>query len=160
MIAPRGRSSGFTLLELLVVLVIMGLFAGLVSALVRPDERTLLRTEAERLAQLLELASTEASISGKAIAWTADAGDYRFWQYRSNVGWQEIGGNSLLHPRTLPEGMVIEALTIDTVPIQGRMRLEFGYYGSTPSYAIRMGMGAERYWVTGSPVGDMKAAPG
>ena len=138
----------------------MGLFAGLVSALVRPDERTLLRTEAERLAQLLELASTEASISGKAIAWTADAGDYRFWQYRSNVGWQEIGGNSLLHPRTLPEGMVIEALTIETVPIQGRMRLEFGYYGSTPSYAIKMGMGAERYWVTGSPVGDMKAAPG
>ena len=85
MIAPRGRSSGFTLLELLVVLVIMGLFAGLVSALVRPDERTLLRTEAERLAQLLELASTEASISGQAIACTADAGDYRFWQYRSNV---------------------------------------------------------------------------
>lgn len=159
MIVSPKRSSGFTLIELLVVLVIMGLFAGLVSTLVRPDERTLLRVEAERLARLLDLASTEASISGKAVAWTADGGSYRFWQYR-DAGWQEIHGDSLLHPRTLPESMAIEALTIETVPVQGIMRLEFSYYGSVPAYAIRMGMGAERYWVTGSPIGDIRASAG
>ena len=65
--------SGFTLLELLVVLLIMGLFAGLVGALAQPDERALLRFEADRLAQLLDLAAEESRLTGKPIAWTADA---------------------------------------------------------------------------------------
>ena len=52
-----GRTRGFTLIELLVVLMIMGLIVGLVSAIVRPDDRGQLRVEAERLAQLLDLAA-------------------------------------------------------------------------------------------------------
>ena len=39
--AKAGR--GFTLIELLVVLVIMGLMVGLLSAVIRPDDRGLLR---------------------------------------------------------------------------------------------------------------------
>src|SRR5512134_2732761 len=62
----RGSSNGrgFTLIELLVVLLIMGIMAGMIGAIVRPDDRALLRVEAERLAQLLELAATESRLTG------------------------------------------------------------------------------------------------
>ncbi|MGH8694384.1 MAG: prepilin-type N-terminal cleavage/methylation domain-containing protein, partial [Burkholderiales bacterium] len=59
-ITRLARIRGFTLIELLVVLLIMGLFAGLVSTLTRPDDRALLRVEAERLAQLLDLAAMQS----------------------------------------------------------------------------------------------------
>ena len=44
----RKSCRGFTLIELMVVLLIMGLFAGLVTTITRPDERALLRLEADR----------------------------------------------------------------------------------------------------------------
>jgi type II secretion system protein H len=68
--APNDR--GFTLIEVLVVLMIIGLFVGLVSAITRPDDRAVLRLEAERLSQLLDFAAAEAQLTGKSIAWTAD----------------------------------------------------------------------------------------
>ncbi len=154
------RSGGFTLIEVLVALVIMGLFAGLVTVIVRPDERALLRVEAERLAQLLDLAGIEARISGKPIAWTADGPGYRFWRYRENTGWLEIRGNELLRARTLPQGMMIASLLIETMRARDAMRLEFSPQGSTMAYAIKLALGAEYYTVTGSPVGDVRVLPG
>ena len=56
------RRRGFTLIEMLVVLMIMGLFVGLVSAITRPDDRAVLRLEAERLSQLLDFAAAEAQL--------------------------------------------------------------------------------------------------
>ena len=55
---------GFTLIELLVVLLIMGIFVGLVSTITQPDDRALVRVEAERLAQLLDLAATKSRLTG------------------------------------------------------------------------------------------------
>ena len=57
----NGR--GFTLIEMLVVLMVMGLFVGLVSAIMRPDDRAMLQQEAVRLSELLNLAATEAQLN-------------------------------------------------------------------------------------------------
>ena len=153
------REWGFTLIEMLVALVIMGLFAGLISSVIRPDERALLRVEAERLAQLLDLAGTEARISGKPIAWTADGASYRFWR-RESTGWSEIGDNALLHKRTLPQSMTIASVLIEAARTGDLMRLEFSPQGLTPAYDISLSFGIERYTVAGSPVGDVEALPG
>lgn len=155
-----NRNQGFTLIEVLVTLVIMGLFVGLVTVIIRPDERALLRAEAERLAQLLDLAGIEARISGKPIAWTADGPGYRFWRYRENTGWLEIRGNELLRARTLPQGMTIASLLIETMRARDAMRLEFSPQGSTMAYAIKLALGAEYYTVAGSPVGEVRVLPG
>ena len=85
----------------------MGLFAGLVAAIAQPDDRARLRVEAERLAQLLDLAALESRFSGKPIAWTRgrDA-QYRFWRWRDDAGWSEARDDSL-RARSLPPGMAI-----------------------------------------------------
>ena len=122
--APGQR--GFTLIELMVVLLIMGLFAGLVSTITRPDDRALLRVEAERLAQLLDLAATKSRLTGKSIAWTADGPGYRFWQYNEDTYWSEIVDDDSMRPRTLPQGMMIAAMRVENTRMPQQMRQPAG----------------------------------
>ena len=153
---PRRGRQGFTLIELMVVLLIMGLFAGLVTAVTRPDDRALLRVEAERLAQLLDLAATKARLTGKSIAWTADGPGYRFWQYNEETYWSEILDDESLRTRILPQGMMIAGMQVENMQTLQQMRLEFNPYGETPAFNIELALGAERVTVAGSPVGEVR----
>jgi general secretion pathway protein H len=157
---------------MLVVMLIMGLFVGLVSAIVRPDDRGLLRLEAERLAQLLDLAAAESRLAGKSIAWTAEGPGYRFWRMTGDVRWFENGSgegsaqwteirdSDLLRARTLPQGMTISGLQVESMPAHGAMRLEFNPYGATLAFTIEMSLGAAHYAVAASPVGEVRVLPG
>ena len=148
---------GFTLVEMLVVLMIMGLFLGLVSTITRPDDRALLRLEAERLMQLLDFAAAEAQLTGKSIAWTADGSGYRFWRLGEDFAWSEIRDSELLRARTLPQEMAVSGFRVENMRPQGAMRLEFAPQGSSLAFTIGMSLGTERYAVAGSPVGDVRA---
>jgi len=74
----RDSGTGFTLLELLVVLVILGIVAGVVSLSVAPGEHRRMTHEVDRLAALFRLAHDETRVSGRQIAWIADVDGYRF----------------------------------------------------------------------------------
>jgi general secretion pathway protein H len=147
------QKKGFTLIELLVVLLIMGLCAGLAVAIARPDERALLHVEAERLAQLLDLAAVEARLTGKPIVWSAQATEYRFWRWREDAGWSDARDDSL-RARSLPAGMAISDLRIEGVPSAG-LRLEFNPYGALV-YELRMSLGATQLAVVASPLGEVR----
>lgn len=155
----RPRVLGFTLIELLVVLLVMGLLAGLVSAIGSPDKRGVLRLEAERLARLLDLAEAQSRLSGKSIAWTADAAQYRFWQFARDSGWSEIRDSELFRARTLPQGIVIKNLQIENTSPRATMRLEFAPYGPVRSFHMVVSLGLEQYVVAASPIGEIRATP-
>lgn len=157
---PRAaRTCGFTLIEMLVVLMIIGLLVGLVAAVTRPDDRAVLEVEAQRLATLLDFAATKSQLTGKSIAWTAQGEEYRFWQYYEDSGWSEIRDGELLRARTLPHGMTISDLRIETLRPQGALRLEFMPYGPNPVFTIEISLGAEYYYVSATPTGDMQVSP-
>jgi general secretion pathway protein H len=89
---------GFTLLELLVVLVILGVAAGVVSLSVAPSEERLVEREAQRLATLFRLAQDEARVRGRPVSWEADAQGYRFL-----MGGQKLqAADDPLRPRAWP----------------------------------------------------------
>jgi general secretion pathway protein H len=73
---PGGR--GFTLLEMLVVIVLAGILISIVTISVAPDPRQRLMREAQRIGQLMVLASDEARIRQLPITWEADLRGYRF----------------------------------------------------------------------------------
>ncbi|HDR9491233.1 GspH/FimT family pseudopilin [Burkholderia stabilis] len=86
MLAPR-RAAGFTLLEMLVVLVIVGLLVAVVTLAPSRNRRTDLAEEAQRLANLLESAGDEAQVRSMPIAWQPVGGGYRFVQRTENGAW-------------------------------------------------------------------------
>jgi len=75
---PECLVRGFSLLELLVVIVILGVTAGMVSLSVAPSEERLVATEMDRLAALFRLAQSESRVSGRPLVWKADGLGYRF----------------------------------------------------------------------------------
>jgi general secretion pathway protein H len=154
-----GKDRGFTLIEMLVVLLIMGLLVGLVSTITQPDERALLRVEAERLAQLLDLAAMQSRLTGRSIAWTADGPGYRFWRFSDDTYWSEILDDDALRARTLPQGMVIAGMSVENTRRSGHMRLEFDPYGAASSFHIDMALGTAMNTVAGSPIGEVRVLP-
>jgi len=152
--------AGFTLIEVLVVVLIMGLMIGLTQAIIRPSDLELLQIEAERLAQLLNLADEESLTTGKAIGWTTDGETYRFWRFQNNKGWMEIGNNDLLRRRTLNRGMRISGLRIETLPQRVTTRLEFSPYRAPLSFTVALSHGTAIYSVTRQPDGEVRAVEG
>lgn len=65
----RHRSGGFTLIELMVVIAIIALAAGVASLALRDPADTQLEREAARLSALLEAARAEARTLGLPVAW-------------------------------------------------------------------------------------------
>ncbi|WP_240903297.1 GspH/FimT family pseudopilin [Caulobacter sp. 602-2] len=84
----RQRREGFTLVELMIVLVIMGLLAGAV-VLALPDGRLSLPQEAERFAAALLRARDEAVFRGGQVRVVAAGGVYRF-ERRAGRDWRPL----------------------------------------------------------------------
>jgi general secretion pathway protein H len=151
---------GFTLLEVLVVLVIMGVLLGLVSARMQPSAHDQLRVETERLAQLLDLAAEQSRITGTSIAWTANTSGYQFWRRTGDDDWSAIRDSDLLRPRSLPSGMSLSGFRTEAMPAARSMRVEFTPSGDALAFTVELSLGAEHYSIVSSPVGELKVVAG
>jgi general secretion pathway protein H len=87
--SPMGRMNGFTLVELMVVLVIVGLVSAAV-VLAMPDPRGALRGEALRFAARADAARERAMMDNKPVALVLREGGYGF-ESRSRGEWRALG---------------------------------------------------------------------
>jgi general secretion pathway protein H len=69
-----SRPRGFSLLELLVVLVIVAIAAGTIAFALRDPAASALEREAVRLAALLEMARAESRVTGSPVRWVPGRG--------------------------------------------------------------------------------------
>jgi len=107
--ARRARASGFTLLELLVVIVLAGILLSIVTISVTPDDRQRLAREAQRVGQLFALAADEARIRQIPIYWEADLRGYRFVTIVDGER-RLVSGDDLLRERAWSEPLQTLAL--------------------------------------------------
>lgn len=119
------RARGFTLLELLVVLVIVGLVLGFVSINAIQSEQQALQKEAQRIALLLQLAREEAIVRNRPIAFEADSNSYRFL-VRDEEEWHALPQDDLLRERSFPRPPVTLTMSPARPAEDGPLRIIFG----------------------------------
>ncbi len=107
MSAMLQRQQGFTLLELIVVTLIMGLIIGVVNLSSGLNRQHDVREEIERLAALIDLAAQESIFKSAQIAVEFEENSYRFLTLVENK-WQPIEADRILRERQLPAGLEIE----------------------------------------------------
>ncbi|RFU47390.1 GspH/FimT family pseudopilin [Paraburkholderia sp. DHOC27] len=109
-LSTRGRPArGFTLLEMLVVLVIVGILVSVASLALTRNPRTDLNEEAQRLALLFESAGDEAQVRARPIAWQPVDSGFRF-DMHTDDGWRPLR-DDLLGPRRWEGGVTSVAIS-------------------------------------------------
>lgn len=98
---------GFTLVEMLVVIAIVGVMLTLIRVNLSSDPLRILRDEADRIALLIEAARDEAITRGQPLAWSVKDGAIVFWQRdREKPGeWVKLVDNDV-RPRKLDAELV------------------------------------------------------
>jgi general secretion pathway protein H len=99
---------GFTLLELLVVLMIIGIIVSMATLSVGGNETRTLRDEAQRLSALLELASQQSMLKGVELALRFEDNGYSFFFFDGEK-WQPLEDDGPLRERELPQEISVSA---------------------------------------------------
>ncbi|HXX85697.1 MAG TPA: prepilin-type N-terminal cleavage/methylation domain-containing protein [Casimicrobiaceae bacterium] len=102
----RDNARGFTLAEVLVVLLVIGLAAGFAYARFDSDPRREVEREARRFATALEHAAALAQWRNETLGVSAGGAAYRFWRRVPSAEgdqWAAFTSDEILAPRALPE---------------------------------------------------------
>lgn len=107
---PAGRRHGFTLIEILVVIVIIGVVAGAITLSAGGSGARELENAAERNRRLIELACERAVLSGRDIGFAPTPEGMRYGYYERE-GWRPVPeqGSDELRPRPWGEGIEVRA---------------------------------------------------
>jgi len=109
-----GRAHGFTLLELLVVVVIVAILFTYTTLAIRSDSpEEIVKKEAQRMERLVQLALEESILRGEEYGIEIFLDGYRFLRFNKNQ-WQPLTGDKILRQRELPLDMEMEVRLEDT----------------------------------------------
>jgi general secretion pathway protein H len=150
--SAQRKVSGFTLVELMVVMVIIGITLGLASLNAIPSPRQDLQKEAQRIALLLQLARDEAIVRNQLVTFEANADRYHFL-VRTEKGWTPVVNDDLLRERDFknaPVQFVLEPTGIGgTTPL----RITFGREPVDKPFLLTLASGDNRVGIRADGVG-------
>ena len=148
----RRSSFGFTLVELLVVMVIIGITLGLATLNAIPSPRQDLENEAKRIALLLQLARDEAIVRNRLVAFEANGERYRF-MVRGDSGWVPVTRDDLLRERNFKNPPLRLVLEPSGTSGPDMLRITFGREPVDRPFVLTLASGANAVAIRADGVG-------
>jgi general secretion pathway protein H len=161
--SASGCSRGFTLLELLVVVLIIGIIVALAGVQLMRSPGEAVRDDSQQLALLLQAAREEAIMQGRVFAFGVGRDSYRFLRLERDGKLKITKDDEILRPRQLSHGVAIESLQIEGVVPQDDTQpkgLVLLPSGDLPAFRIFLAGGGARWSVVGNPDGTIRAEAG
>ncbi len=106
-VGANRKSSGFTLLEMLVVVFIIGIILSMATLSTGPQQYRLLKEEAQRIATLMSLARQESILEAQELAFALNDKTYQFQVFDGQT-WLPLTDDDVFRERTLQNNMVLE----------------------------------------------------
>jgi type II secretion system protein H len=140
-IRPPLRQEGFTLAEVLVVLIVVGLAAGLAYARLDADPRQAVEREGRRLAAALEHAALLAQWHNETLGVSTDGEGYRFWRRDARAEgdrWVPLTGDDVLAPHPLPAPLAARPLAYAGQSVAADAILPLAASGRNEPYVLEI----------------------
>lgn len=104
-----SSEGGFTLLELLAVIFIIGIIISIASISIGQNSSRIVQDEVERLHGLIQLASEEAVLQGRELALEFNRDRYQFLEL-GVADWQPVTEDKMFRERELPGDVQLELI--------------------------------------------------
>ncbi len=151
----KHKLSGFTLLEIMVVLVIISISLGLVTPHLMKSDDDVLKEESLRLSALMEFAADTATSRGAWLAWSPTTKGYRFLQHddEKNI-WQPMITDDVLRERQFAEGIQLKAASQQQA-INSNGLISFAPSGIHAPFQIELKLGDKKRLIQGDLLGKV-----
>lgn len=154
-----GLQVGFTLVEILIVLVLLGIIVTSATLAMPGRSEQDALTEARRLAALVEFAAEESRWTGTSLALQIDAAGYRFLRLDDDQRWQEIEQGNTLRARRLPGELSFGTFVLDSRIIEKRDETMPLARGHMPAFRLELVSSATTIEIEGQPNGKIHVTP-
>ncbi|MGL6071790.1 prepilin-type N-terminal cleavage/methylation domain-containing protein [Craterilacuibacter sp.] len=148
---PLSRMHGFTLIEVMVVLVIVGVLASMVTLSLTPDTHRVMGDEAVRLSRVIEQAADAAEMGDPLVlVWTRTG--YGFRRQADDGRFVDTGEDFFAEHRW-PDGIVSGGARIDGAPVTPGEVLPLWQDGRASELLLAVEAGGRRVEVSLSALG-------
>jgi general secretion pathway protein H len=152
MTRAAGRAGGFTLVESMVGMCIVGITRGLASRNAIRSPHQDLQKEAQRIALLLQLARDEAIVRNRLVAFEATPERYHFL-VRTETRWQPIANDDMLRERDFKNAPLTLLLDPTSAGTLNPLRITFGSEPVDKPFVLTLASGNDRVAIRADGVG-------
>ncbi len=153
------HAHGFTLIELVVVMLVLTIILGMVGVRLTRDQTDILRDEAGRLVLVLQNAQQQAILEGQPYAFAFTDEGYRFLRIDTKGKLVPIEADELLAPRKLPPPLMLGPVKPRDATSRRPEVILFDPSGEFPAFAMVLTFGDISWYVQGSSDGSIQSSP-